>query len=195
VVHATLDDVDPPALSDAELYSFFSLLFAAGAETTRNAIAGGLLALIERPAQLVALRDGVRAGDTALLGTAIEEVLRWTTPSPSKRRTATVATTLAGHDIAPGDKVLFWEGSANRDELAFARAGEFDITRSPNAHLTFGRGIHFCLGANLARLELRVLYEELLAAFSDFAMVSPVEWTRSNRHTGIRHLHLTASRA
>jgi cytochrome P450 len=194
VVHATLDDVDPPALSDAELYSFFSLLFAAGSETTRNAIAGGLLALIERPEQLTALRDDVRAGEAALLGTAIEEVLRWTTPSPSKRRTATVATSLAGHEIAPGDKVLFWEGSANRDELVFERAGEFDITRSPNPHVTFGRGIHFCLGANLARLELRVLYEELFAGFSDFALDAPVEWTRSNRHTGIRHLHLTATR-
>ncbi len=122
VVHATLADVDPPALSDAELYSFFSLLFAAGSETTRNAIAGGLLALIERPAQFAAVRDGVRAGDRGVLATAIEEMLRWTTPSPSKRRTATVATSLAGHHIAPGDKVLFWEGSANRDELAFERA-------------------------------------------------------------------------
>jgi cytochrome P450 len=195
VVHATLDDVDPPALSDAELYSFFSLLFAAGSETTRNAIAGGLLALIERPAQFDTLRSGVRAGDASLLGTAIEEALRWTTPSPSKRRTATVPTSLAGHAIAPGDKVLFWEGSANRDDLAFERAGEFDIARTPNPHLTFGRGIHFCLGANLARLELRVVFEELFTEFAGFELDAPVEWTRSNRHTGIRHLHLVARRA
>jgi cytochrome P450 len=194
VVHATLDDVDPPALSDAELYSFFSLLFAAGSETTRNAIAGGLLALIERPAQFAAVRDGVRAGDAALLATAIEEALRWTTPSPSKRRTATVPASLAGHDIAPGDKVLFWEGSANRDELAFERADEFDIARSPNPHLTFGRGLHFCLGANLARLELRVVFEELFTDFARFELAGPVEWTRSNRHTGIRHLPLTGTR-
>ena len=119
VVHATLADVDPPTLSDGELYAFFNLLFAAGAETTRNAIAGGLLALLERPEQLAALR-----ADAALLPTAIEEMLRWTTPSPSKRRTATRPTELGGHAIRPGDKVLFWEGSANRDERVFvARDG------------------------------------------------------------------------
>ena len=85
---------------------------------------------------------------------AIEEILRWTTPSPSKRRTATVTTELAGHAVAPGDKVVVWEGSANRDETVFERANYFDIERSPNPHLGFGHGLHYCLGANLARLEL-----------------------------------------
>lgn len=189
VVHATLNDVEPPELSDAELYSFFSLLFAAGSETTRNAITGGLLALIERPAQLQALRD-----DMSVLPNAIEEMLRWTAPSPSKRRTATRAVTLAGHDIAPGDKVLFWEGSANRDELVFERSMEFDIRRDPNPHLSFGHGIHFCLGASLARLEMRVIFEELLPAFATYELTRPVEWTRSNRHTGIRHLWVSLGR-
>ena len=87
---------------------------------------------------------------------AIEEVLRWTTPSPSKRRTATVAAELGGHVIAPGDKVVVWEGSANRDELVFEHATTFDISRDPNLHLGFGHGLHFCLGASLARLEMRV---------------------------------------
>jgi cytochrome P450 len=185
VVHATLPDVDPPALTDVELSSFFSLLFAAGSETTRNAIAGGLLALVERPAQLDALRR-----DLGLLPGAIEEMLRWTTPSPSKRRTATRTTTLGGHTIRPGDKVLFWEGSANRDELVFPDSMAFDIGRDPNPHLSFGHGIHYCLGASLARLEMRVMFEELLSRFHSYELAGPVEWTRSNRHTGIRHLPL-----
>jgi cytochrome P450 len=183
VVHATLDDVDPPALTDVELYSFFALLFAAGAETTRNAIAGGLLALIERPDQLAALR-----ADRSLLPRAIEEMLRWTTPSPSKRRTATQSTVLGGHRIAPGEKVLFWEGSANRDELVFENSMTFDLRRDPNPHLSFGHGVHYCLGANLARLEMRVMFEELFESFSAFELVAAVEWARSNRHTGIRHM-------
>jgi cytochrome P450 len=190
VVHAMLADVEPPSLTDGELYAFFSLLFSAGSDTTRNAIAGGLLALMENPDQLDALR-----ADPALLPTAIEEMLRWTTPSPAKRRTATRRTDLGGHTIEPGDKVLFWEGSANRDELVFDRAMEFDIARDPNPHLAFGHGVHFCLGANLARLEMQVVFEALLPAFSGYRLVEPVEWTRSNRHTGIRHLVVELARA
>jgi cytochrome P450 len=190
VVQATLADVEPPTLSDDELYAFFALLFAAGAETTRNAIAGGLLALLEHPDELGRLR-----ADPGLLGLAIEEMLRWTTPSPSKRRTATRAALLGGAAIAPGDKVVVWEGSANRDEDVFARADRFDVGRDPNPHLALGHGIHFCLGANLARLELRVVFEELLPAFRSFEPAGPVEWTRSNRHTGIRHLPLRLRRA
>jgi cytochrome P450 len=185
VVHATLADVEPPALSDVELYSFFSLLFAAGSETTRNAIAGGLLALVERPEQLAALR-----GDRTLLPGAIEEMLRWTTPSPSKRRTATRATTLGGHAIEPGAKVLIWEGSANRDERVFTDSMAFDVRRDPNPHLSFGHGVHYCLGASLAKLEMRVLFEEMLPRFDGYELAAPVEWTRSNRHTGIRHMNV-----
>jgi len=170
-------------LSDLELYLFFSLLFSAGAETTRNAVAGGLLALAEHPSQLALLRT-----DLALLPTAIEEMVRWTSPSPSKRRTATRDVSLGGCLIEAGQKVQIWEGSANRDSLVFANADSFDITRKPNPHLGFGQGVHYCLGANLARLELRVLFEELLGRFSSVQVVQPVEWTRSNRHTGIRHL-------
>jgi cytochrome P450 len=95
---------------------------------------------------------------------------------------------LAGCRIAAGQKVLAWEGSANRDAIAFEQPDRFDVTRKPNPHLGFGQGIHYCLGANLARLELRVLFEELLSRFSTVSVVEPVEWTRSNRHTGIRHL-------
>ncbi len=189
VVHARLDDEDPPQLTESELYSFFSLLFSAGAETTRGAVSAGLLALLERPDQLAALR-----ADRSLLPTAVEEILRWTSPSPSKRRTATVDTTLAGHDIRAGDKVLVWEGSANRDDLAFESADQLDISRSPNPHLAFGSGAHFCLGANLARLEIRLLVDEILNHFSTLEQAGDAEWTRSNRHTGLRRLPLQGRR-
>ena len=183
VVNATLDDADPPQLTDTELYMFFSLLFSAGSETTRNAVAGGVLALAERPEQYRRVR-----ADRALVTSMVEEILRWTTPSPSKRRTATRATRLRDVHIAPGDKVVVWEGSANRDEVVFERADELVIDRSPNPHLGFGHGIHYCLGASLARLEMRVLFEEVLSRFASIAVVQPAEWTRSNRHTGIRSL-------
>ncbi|OBK74498.1 cytochrome P450 [Mycobacterium sp. 1274761.0] len=176
-------ELDSEGLSDLELYLFFSLLFSAGAETTRNAVAGGLLALAEHPYQFELLRANM-----SLLPTAVEEMVRWTSPSPSKRRTATRDVELGGRVIEAGQKVQIWEGSANRDPLAFDRPDEFDITRKPNPHLGFGQGIHYCLGANLARLELRVLFEELLGRFSSVRVTKPVEWTRSNRHTGIRHL-------
>ncbi len=180
VANATVDD---DGLSDLELYLFFSLLFSAGAETTRNSVAGGLLALAEHPDQLRALRS-----DLELLPTAVEEMVRWTSPSPSKRRTATRDVELGGCAIEAGQKVQIWEGSANRDASVFDEADVFEVTRKPNPHLGFGQGVHYCLGANLARLELRVLFEELLTRFSSVRVTKPVEWTRSNRHTGIRHL-------
>ena len=186
VVQATLPDEDPPQLTELELWSFFALLFAAGSETTRNAIAGGLLALAQHPDQMAALR-----ADRSLLPTAIEEALRWTTPSPSKRRTATVACELGGHGVAPGDKVLVWEGSANRDERVFDGADRFDITRDPNPHLAFGHGVHHCLGASLARLEMRIVLGALLDRYDTIEQASDPEWTRSNRHTGLRRLDLT----
>jgi cytochrome P450 len=183
VANAMLDDANAPAMSDLELYLFFSLLFSAGAETTRNAVGGGLLALAEHPEQLRTLRE-----DFDTLPTAVEEIVRWTSPSPSKRRTATRSVTVGGASVQAGQKVQIWEGSANRDASVFDRADEFDIARKPNPHLGFGQGVHYCLGANLARLELRVLYEELFSRFQSVRVVRPVEWTRSNRHTGIRHL-------
>ena len=183
VANATVEDPDAPSMSNTELYLFFSLLFSAGAETTRNAVAGGLLALAQHPDQYRRLRE-----TPALLASAVEEMVRWTTPSPSKRRTATRDTNLGGNSIKAGQKVLVWEGSASRDEAVFGHADEFDVGRNPNPHLGFGQGVHYCLGANLARLELRVLFEELLTRYSDVGIAAPVEWTRSNRHTGIRHL-------
>jgi cytochrome P450 len=135
VANATVDDTESAALSDLEVYLFFSLLFSAGAETTRNAVAGGLLALAEHPAQLRRLR-----ADFELLPTAIEEIVRWTSPSPSKRRTATCDVTLGGQSIEAGQKVQIWEGSANRDAKVFDHPDQFDIARKPNPHLGFGQG-------------------------------------------------------
>jgi cytochrome P450 len=183
VVHAVLPDETPTRLTDDELLSFFFLLFAAGADTTRNATAGGLLALVPHPAQLAAL-----AADPACLPAAIEEMVRWTSPAAYNRRTVTRATDWHGHALRPGDKVVFWEASANRDERVFRDAMRFDAARDPNPHLGFGHGVHHCLGANLARLEMRVVFTELLARLTDLELAGPVEWTRSNKHTGIRHL-------
>ncbi len=188
VANADLGAGPGSALNEIELYLFFNLLFSAGAETTRNAIAGGLLALAQHPDQYARLRD-----DPAALPSAIEEMLRWTTPSPSKRRTATADTELGGRAIEAGQKVLVWEASANRDAQVFESPEVFDIGRKPNPHLGFGQGVHYCLGANLARLELRVLFEEILARYAAIDVTAPVEWTRSNRHTGIRHLWVALS--
>jgi cytochrome P450 len=185
VIHAELPDTDPPALSQDELSAFFSLLFSAGAETTRNAIAGAMLAFDQWPDELARLRAG-----KVPMGHAIEEILRWTTPSPSKRRTATATCELAGQRIGPGDKVVVWEGSANRDGRYFDEADHFVVSRDPNPHLSFGHGVHFCLGAHLARLEIRVALEEVFDHVESFRLAGPPVWTRSNRHTGIRRLPL-----
>jgi cytochrome P450 len=183
VVHATLPGEDPPTLSDQELLFFFSLLFAAGSDTTRNAASGGLVALLEHPGELARF-----AAEPGLLGSAVEEMVRWTSPSAYNRRTATRAVELAGSAIRPGDKVVFWEASANRDERVFDDSMRFRVDRDPNPHLGFGHGVHFCLGANLARLELRILYEAFLARFATIELAGRPEWTRSNKHTGLRHL-------
>ena len=165
VANATVDELGGPVPSDLEVYLFFSLLFSAGAETTRNSVAGGLLALAQHPEQLRALR-----ADLDGLPTAVEEMVRWSSPSPSKRRTATRDVTLGGQAIEAGQKVQVWEGSANRDAVVFEHADEFDIARKPNPHLGFGQGVHYCLGANLARLELRVTLQEWLRVMPRFRL-------------------------
>lgn len=182
VVHAEADD-GTGALSDAELQAFFSLLFTAGSETTRNSIAGGLLALIEHPDQQARLR-----ADPTLMPTAVEEILRWTSATAYNRRTATRDVELAGHHIRAGDKTTHWYPSANRDEAAFADPFRFDVGRDPNPHVAFGHGLHHCLGAPLARREIAVVIGAVLERFDDLALDGPVEWGRSNKHTSLRHL-------
>ena len=183
VLHGTIDDAPPTEL---ESLMFFNLLIAAGSETTRNSLAVGLLALIEHPSAWDALRD-----DPAVMPTAVEEILRWASSTAYNRRTATCDVTLADRGIAAGDKVTLWWSSANRDEAVFPEPFRFDVRRQPNRHLAFGHGNHFCLGAILARLEIRLVLEALIARVERCALAGPVEWTRSNKHTGIRHMPVT----
>ena len=186
IVQAGADDGTPP-LNDRELKAFFNLLFPAGAETTRGATAGGLLALIEHPEQWDRLRE-----QPDLARTAVEEIVRWTSPSVYKRRTPTRDVELHGQLIRQGERVTYWEMSANRDELVFDEPFAFDIGRSPNPHVGFGLGVHFCLGASLARMELRIVFEELIARFARFEPAGTPVWPRNNRLVGMTHLPVIA---
>jgi cytochrome P450 len=182
VIHAEFPGEQPPCLTDGELMMFFFLLFVAGSETTRKAIAGGLQALLET-GEWERLRR-----EPAMIGVAVEEIVRWTTPSVYKRRTVARDTELGGQRLRPGEKLTFWEMSANRDEAAFEDPFRFDIGRDPNPHLGFGHGVHYCLGANLARLEIRVMLEELLASEHSIEVTGDPVWTRDNRLFGLKHL-------
>jgi cholest-4-en-3-one 26-monooxygenase len=178
------------ALSDDQFNLFVLLLAVAGNETTRNAISHGMLALIEHPESWRALQD-----DPALLDGAVEEILRWASPVMQFRRTATGDVELHGTHIAEGDSVVMYYPSANRDEEVFATPFTFDIARSPNPHVAFGGGgHHFCLGANLARLELRILFEELTTRIDRVESVGEVSHLRSNFINGIKHLPISATR-
>ena len=161
-------DVDGDRLSDMQLSSFFMLLQNAGSETTRNLITTGTLALLERPDQLAVLLR-----DRSQLPIAIEELLRHSTPVMSFTRTATTDTEVGGQPIREGDHVLMVYASANRDERAFDSPDEIDITRDPNDHVAFGAGgPHFCLGAHLARLESRLMFEAILTRFEDLEVTA-----------------------
>jgi len=180
IVHAQFE-LDGSTLSDFELRSFFALLFPAGAETTTRSISGGMLAFIEHPDQWIRLR-----AEPELIKPMVEEIVRWTTPSVYKRRTATREVKIQDKTIRLGDKVTFWEMSANRDERLFERPFEFNIARSPNKHIGFGAGVHFCLGAALARLELSVVFEELAHSGLRFESAGAVEWMPNNRLVGVK---------
>lgn len=181
IVHAVSDDGS--TLTDRELFAFFGLLFPAGAETTRSAIAGAIKAFVDHRDQYERLR-----AEPEIVAVAAEEIVRWTTPSVYKRRTASIDTELCGRSIRAGDKVTFWEMSANRDERVFDEPFTFDVTRDPNPHLGYGWGVHFCLGASLARLELKVALESLMARFAGFESTGPIEWTPNNRLFGLKRL-------
>ena len=156
---------DEEAMENDEIVMFMTLLLVAGNETTRNAIAGGMLALMEHPAQRELLQRRPE-----LIDSAVEEILRYVTPIVCFRRTATQDTEVGGQPIRAGERVLLLYQSANRDESVFSDPEKFDITRDPNPHLAFGIGPHFCLGANLARMELRVMIEAILARFPDIRL-------------------------
>jgi cytochrome P450 len=169
-------------MTDLEQQMFFHLLVAAGSETTRNTITAGMLALIDRPDDWDALRS-----DRTLLPGAVEEMLRWASSTIYNRRTATCRIELHDQVISPGDKVVLWWQAANFDDRVFEDPLRFDIGRNPNPHLSFGVGSHFCLGANLARLEISLVFDGLLDRVERPRSAGAVERTRSNKHAGFRH--------
>jgi cytochrome P450 len=173
-------------LTPQELASFFILLVGAGNETTRNAIAHGLLALTEHPEQ----RRRWKADFEGLAGTAVEEIVRWASPVLHMRRTVTAdGVCLGDQQFAAGDKVVLWYYSANRDEDVFEDPFRFDISRRPNEHLGFGApGPHFCLGAHLARREITIAFRELFRRLPDMRTVGEPEFLRANFVHGIKHL-------
>ncbi len=169
-----------PAL---ELLSYLLLLVVAGNETTRNATSGGLLALIENPEQFRRLKS-----DPALIKTAVEEIVRWTSPVIQFSRTAASDTSVRGQKIRAGESVCLFYPSASRDEDVFDEPFKFDVGRNPNPHLSFGIGEHFCLGANLARLELSVIFAHLAKRLEHAELAGPVERLRSSFVGGIKHM-------
>lgn len=181
-------EVDGERLSNDELDRFFQLLVIAGNETTRNLINGVILTLSQHPDQWAKLR-----GDSTLMASAIEEVLRYHSPVMCFRRTATEGTELGGQRIEAGQKVVLYYSSANRDEDVFDDPDRFDITRTDNPHLAFGSGPHFCLGNAVARLEARVLLSKLFARFPAIDVVRPPVRLRSNFINGITELPVRMS--
>jgi cytochrome P450 len=174
---------------------FLVQLLVAGNETTRNMMSGGLVGFAGQPDQWSALRSRYSDRAPRALAVAVEEMLRWTTPVVSFMRTATRDTELAGRAIAAGDPVLMLYASANRDEAAFGpTADRFDAARDPNPQVSFGFGIHFCIGAALARLEGRILLEELLDRFGSVEPAGPVVRTPSPVIAGVRSAPLVFGR-
>jgi cytochrome P450 len=178
-------ELEGESLTQPELASFFVLLVAAGNETTRNAISHGMKALTDFPDQ----RKKWWADFEGVAPTAIEEIVRWASPVIHFRRTATRDTELSGQKIQAGEKVVLWYNSANRDEDVFADPYRFDVTRTPNEHVGFGGpGPHHCLGANLARREMRVMFREIATRIPDLEITGPPEMLRSNFIHGIKRM-------
>jgi cholest-4-en-3-one 26-monooxygenase len=185
IVTALLDaEVDGDRLSEMDFNLFFLLLAVAGNETTRNSISHGVRAFCDHPDQYQML-----VGDPSLAASATEEVVRWASPVMYFRRNVTRDTELRGQKLAAGDKLSIWYISANRDEEVFDRPFEFDITRNPNEHVGFGGGgPHHCLGANLARMEIRVLLEEMARRIPEIELTGDASPLRSNFIAGIKHM-------
>ncbi|MGD9934733.1 MAG: cytochrome P450 [Dehalococcoidia bacterium] len=181
-------ELEGDKLSDEDILWFSFLLILAGNETTRNAMSGGLITLMEHPEAMVELR-----ANPELMTSAVEEILRWVSPVTHMARVALEDTEINGQPIKKDERVIMWYPAVNRDPAVFPDGDVFDIKRSPNDHLAFGIGEHFCLGAGFARLELRVLFEELLASFQHIEPTGPAERLRSNFLAGIKHLPVAVS--
>jgi cholest-4-en-3-one 26-monooxygenase len=176
-------EVDGHSLSELDFNLFFLLLAVAGNETTRNAMSHGMAAFLDNPDQYQVLVE-----DPSVIDLAVEEIVRWASPVMYFRRNVTQDTEIRDVPLAKGDKVSVWYISANRDEDVFEEPFKFDVRRDPNEHVAFGHGQHFCLGFNLARLEIKVLFEELTKRVTKIESVGDISRLRSNFIAGIKHL-------
>ncbi len=183
ITHFTQAEVDGKPLELMDVLAWCLIIVIAGNETTRNGTTGGMLAFIENQGELRKLQR-----EPALLSSAVEEVIRWSTPIIHFARTATEDYELRGKTIKAGESVALFYPSANRDEEIFEDPFEFRIDRRPNRHLGFGMGEHFCMGAHLARLELKVAYKYLLPRIQEIELAGPVERLRSTLVGGVKHL-------
>lgn len=180
--------VDGEPLSDVDTASYYVIVASAGHDTTKDAISGGLRALIENPGELARLRD-----DPSLMGTAVEEMIRWSTPVKEFMRTATADTEVRGVKIAEGESVYLAYVSGNRDEEVFTDPFRFDVGRDPNKHVAFGYGVHFCLGAALARMEMNSLFTELIPRLDAIELAGPPELSATTFVGGLKHLPIRYS--
>jgi cholest-4-en-3-one 26-monooxygenase len=177
-------EVDGQKLNNGEIFLMFLLLIIAGNETTRNAASHGMLALMNNPDQYTKLRE-----NPDIMPLAIEEIVRWASPVMHFERHVTKDTEIRGVKIKEGQEVTLWYPSANRDEDVFGDTGDqFIVDRKPNDHIAFGKGEHFCLGANLARFELRILFEELMKRTPHMELAKEPERLRSNFIGGIKRM-------
>ena len=180
--------IDGEHLSDMDTVSYYVIIASAGHDTTSDAISGGLHALIENPGELARLRDNME-----LMPTAVEEMIRWTTPVKEFMRTAAEDTTVRGVPIAKGESVYLTYVSGNRDEDVFNDPFRFDVGRDPNKHLAFGYGVHFCLGAALARMEMNSLYSELVPRLESIELAGTPELSATTFVGGLKHLPIRYS--
>ena len=178
-------ELEDGAMTESELASFFILLVVAGNETTRNVISHGLKLLCDYPDQ----RERWASDVEGLMPTAVEELVRWASPVIHMRRTCTQDTVLSGQELKKGDKVVLWYSSGNRDESTFEDPYTFDVGRTPNDHVGFGGpGPHFCLGANLARREIAVMFRRIFDRLPDLQVTGPPVPLRSNFINGIKRM-------
>ncbi|UXA18925.1 cytochrome P450 [Mycobacterium sp. SMC-4] len=175
--------VDGEPMSDMDTLSYYVIVASAGHDTTKDAISGGLLALIENPDEMTRLK-----GDLSLMGTAVEEMIRWSTPVKEFMRTAAADTEVRGVPITKGESVYLAYVSGNRDEEVFDEPFRFDVGRDPNKHVAFGYGVHFCLGAALARMEMNSLFTELLPRLDSIELAGEPELSATTFVGGLKHL-------
>jgi cytochrome P450 len=180
--------IDGEPLSDVDTASYYVIVASAGHDTTKDAISGGLHALIENPGELTRLRE-----NPDLMGTAVEEMIRWTTPVKEFMRTAAEDTEVRGVPIAKGESVYLAYVSGNRDEDVFDEPFRFDVGRDPNKHVAFGYGVHFCLGAALARMEMNSLFTELVPRLQSIELAGEPELTATTFVGGLKHLPIRYS--